>query len=346
MSSIRGWRRMAALAALGLTIATLPACGSSGGGGGAELSACPAEPDVEKAKAEGGLVVYTTVPEPQENRLVEAFNEKYPDIKVNVVRGAGELPERIGAEAKSGSDGADVFTFSDPSWFKSNEKDVMTLDGPSAQAWPDDFWEVDSKAALSSLAPFGMIVWNTEKFPDGFKTWEDLLDPSVKGQLGTRSDMTAAYVGYLDFAEQNLGADYLTKLAAQKPKFYPSAVPMVQAVASGEIGVTNLSVPVIVDELQKSGAPIESVVPDPGYGIAFATGVLKNAHRPYAACLYADFVLSEAGQTAYNSDALGASALEGIDGAMSTDGLQIFDSEKYTPEVLAEWKTKFDQTFN
>lgn len=339
------WQRIAALTALGLTASVLTACGS-GGSSDEALTACPSSPDTAKAEEEGSVVVYTTIPEPQEDRMVEAFNKKYPDIKVTVVRGAAELPERIAAETKSGSDGADVFTFSDPAWFTKNEKDVIDLAGPSAEAWPDEYWAKEGKAAISTMAPFGMIVWNTEKFPEGFKTWEDLLDPSVKGQLGTRSDMSAAYVGFLDFAEQNLGADYLEKLAAQKPKFYPSAVPMVQAVASGEIGVTNLSVPVIVSSLQESGAPIEAIVPEPGYGISFATGVLENAHRPYAACLYADFVLSEEGQAAYNADGLGASALEGIDGALTTEGLQIFDSEKYTPEVLAEWKTKFDRTFN
>ena len=344
MSITRRWQRTSAMAAIGLGVSILTACG--GGGGGESLAACPAEPDVDKAKEEGGLVVYTTIPEAQEERMVKAFNEKYPDVKVTVVRGAGELPERVGAEAKSGSDGGDVFTFSDPAWFEKNEKDIIELGGPNVDAWPDDYWQVDSKAALSSMAPFGMIVWNTEKFPDGFKTWDDLLAPEVKGQLGTRSDLTAAYAGFLDFMDEKLGEDYVEKLAAQKPKFYTSAVPMVQAVASGEIGVTNLSVPVIVSSLQESGAPIEAVVPEPGYGIAFASGVLKNAHRPNAACLYVDFILSEEGQAAYNGDGLGASALEDVEGSLSTDGLEIFDSSRYTPERLAEMSKEFDKTFN
>jgi iron(III) transport system substrate-binding protein len=346
MNSTRRWQRTAAMAALGLGVSILSACGGGGDSGAETLDACPAEVDVAKAEEEGGLVVYTTVPEAQENRMVEAFNAKYPDVKVTVVRGAGELPERIGAEAKSGSDGADVFTFSDPAWFDTNEKDIIELGGSNVEAWPDEYWHVDQKAALSSMAPFGMIVWNTEKFPEGFKTWEDLLAPEVTGQLGTRSDLTAAYAGFLDFMDEKLGEEYVAKLAAQKPKFYTSAVPMVQAVASGEIGVTNLSVPIIVSSLQDSGAPIEAVVPEPGYGIAFASGVLKNAHRPNAACLYVDFILSKEGQEAYNGDGLGASALEGVEGALSTDGLEIFDSAKYTPERLAEMTEDFEATFN
>jgi iron(III) transport system substrate-binding protein len=345
MSSTRWLQRTAAMTVLGLSVSILSACGADGSSDAEKLTACPAEPDVAKANDEGGLVVYTTVPEAQEDRMVEAFNERYPDLKVTVVRGAGELPERIGAEARSGSDGADVFTFSDPAWFDKNEKDTIELGGTNVEAWPDEFWQVDNKAALSSMAPFGMIVWNTEKFPEGFETWEDLLAPEVKGQIGTRSDLTAAYAGFIDFMNEKLGDDYVGKLAAQKPKFYTSAVPMVQAVASGEIGVTNLSVPIIVSSLQDSGAPIEAVVPEPGYGIAFASGVLKNAHRPNAACLYVDFILSEEGQEAYNGDGLGASALDGIEGALSTDGLNIFESERYTPERLAEMETEFNQTF-
>jgi iron(III) transport system substrate-binding protein len=345
MSIIARLRRVPVLAAAGLLAVTALA----GCGGGSSEVAPSGDPSydavVARAVGEGKVVVYTSTPEAQEKRLVEAFNEKYPDIKVQVVRGAGELPERLAAERRSNAAGADVLTFSDPSWFTKNAADVSALDSPAADAWPADYWGVDHKAALSSIAPFGMIVWNTQKFPAGFRTWDDLLAPAVTGQLGTRSDMTAAYAGFLDFAERRIGPDYLNRLGAQHPKFYPSAVPMVQAVASGEIGVTNLSVPIIVEDLKAKGAPIEAVVPKPGYGIAFASGVLENAKNPNAARVYLDFLLSPTGQAAYNGDGIGASALPGIAGTIPLDGLELFQSEKFTPEVLAEWQRKTDAAF-
>jgi iron(III) transport system substrate-binding protein len=345
MSIVRRGRRALTAAATGLIAATaLAACGS-------DASSTPSSGDasfdavVERAVNEGEVVVYTSTPESQENRMIAAFNEKYPDIRVTVVRGAGELPERIAAEEKSGSEGADVFTFSDPSWFEKNPNSVVAVDSPNAESWPADYWALEQKAALSTLSPFGMILWNTDTFPDGFETWEDLLDPSVEGKLGTRSDATSAYVGFLQFAEKTLGADYLRSLGEQDPKFYPSAVPMAQAVASGEIGVTNLSVPAIVKDLQDKGAPVEAVVPRPGYAIAFGSGVLENASHPNAARVYLDFVLSEEGQAAYNGDELGASAREGIDGAISLDGLELFQPEAITPEVLSEWEKKIEDYF-
>lgn len=345
MSIISRMRRAPVLAAAGLlAVAALAGCG--GGGGEVAPSGDPSfDAVVARAVEEGQVVVYTSTPEAQEQRMIEAFNERYPDIDVRVVRGAGELPERLAAERRSNAAGADVLTFSDPSWFTKNAADVAALDSPSVDAWPADYWEVDREAALSSIAPFGMIVWNTERFPSGFRTWEDLLAPAVRGQLGTRSDMTAAYAGFLDFTERHLGPDYLTRLGEQDPKFYPSAVPMVQAVASGEIGVTNLSVPIIVEDLKAKGAPIEAVVPTPGYGIAFASGVLENAKNPNAARVYLDFVLSPEGQAAYNSGGLGASALPGVPGAIPLDGLELFDSASFTPEVLAEWQRKTDAAF-
>jgi iron(III) transport system substrate-binding protein len=341
MSTIRRSHRGVAAAAVGLLAAAcLAACGSSD----AKTTVSSGDPAfdavIKKANDEGQVVVYTSTPESQEDRMIAAFNKSYPDIKVTVVRGAGELPERIAAEEKSGAKGADVFTFSDPSWFDNNSDSVVPLDGPNSGTWPAKYWEVDHKAALTSLAPFGMILWNKDIFPNGFKTWQDLLDPSVKGKLGTRSDATAAYVGFLQFTEKELGDDYLKSLGGQDPKFYPSAVPMAQAVASGEIGVTNLSVPAIVKDLQDKGAPVEAVVPKPGYAIAFASGALKNASHPNAARVYLDFVLSEKGQAAYNGDGLGASARDGIEAAISLDGLTVFDSKAITPNVLSDWDKK------
>ena len=64
------------------------------------------------------------------------------------------------------------------------------------------------------------------------------------------------------WANKKYGADYETKLAAQKPKIYVSSLPMTQAVASGEI----IGAPVAAGTalaLKEAGAPIDyKVLPD------------------------------------------------------------------------------------
>lgn len=345
MRSIEMFRRGVALAIGSVLLSSgVVACGSSETvepSGDASFDAV-----VERANSEGQVVVYSLLPESQEARMVEAFNEKYPRIRVTVVRGdSATMPARIAAERESNSGAADVFTFTDPAWFEDNADAVATVDSPSAQQWPADEWIVDKKAAVTSIAPYGMITWNTEIFPDGFETWEDLLDPAVKGKLGTRNDPSPGYIGYLRFLEAELGDGYIPGLGEQGPKFYTSAVPLAQAVASGEIGVTNVSFPSLVADLKSKGAPIEAITPTPGYAITFSSGVLEHAVHPNAARVYMDFLLSEEGQKAYNGDGLGSSHLDGIDGVIPLDGMEIFDATTITPEVTREWEAKVDDAF-
>ena len=176
-----------------------------------------------------------------------------------------------------------------------------------------------------------MLVWNTNTFPDGFTEWDDLLDPSVKGKLAMRNDLTTSMAATLEFMEQELGPDYLTALGGQSPKYYTSAVPMGQAVASGEAGVTNISTPSIVKDLQNQGAPVDFAFPEPGFAIMWGGGALATSKRPNAARVFLDFLMSEEGQAAINADGFGAAGREGIEGALDLEGWAFFDSTTVHP---------------
>jgi len=52
-----------------------------------------------------------------------------------------------------------------------------------------------------------------------------------------------------------------------------------------------------VDTLKKAGAPIESAFAAPTIAMPTALGVFRRAPHPHAAVLFADFLLSEEGQT-------------------------------------------------
>jgi len=301
---------------------------------------------VERAVDEGIVNFYSVAPELQNERLVDAFNEEYPDIKIRVLRGGGELPSRISAEIESGSKGADVFLYSDPAWFEKNAEHLTTLEGPTAESWPEEAWTAEGKAIVPSAYPFGMIVWNTDLFPDGFDSWDDMLAPEVKGKFGTRSDVTPSYAGYLEFLETTMGPEYLPDLGNQNPKFYPSAVPMTQAIASGEIGVANTSTPSVVLDLKQMGAPVDSAVPSPSLAIEWAAAVLAKAEHSYAARVFVDFMMSPAGQEALNGDELGLSPLDDVPGTLRIESIETLDTERYPPAVVPEWDAKLAEYFS
>ncbi|MFF1919779.1 ABC transporter substrate-binding protein [Streptomyces sp. NPDC058221] len=326
-----------------LSASGLTACG------GAQGTAVkgPWKDVVAAAEAEGAVSFYSVMPGAQNKRLVDAFGKEYPDIVVNLTRGAGELPARVESEIKSELDGADVFLYSDPSWFNDQKAAFLDVDGPSRKGWHDDAWAVKSKVVVPSSYPYSMLVWNKEMFPKGFGKWRDAVDPSVKGKIGLRTDVTTSLAGYLDFQEKELGEDYLVKSGELKPKFYPSVVTMTQAVASGEIGVTNTSTPSTVKELQAQGAPIGSAVPDPSYWIGWGAAALKKAYRPNSARVFLDFMMSEKGQAAINGDGFGGAGRDGVQGALERpEHSTMLDSSSYTPERLEEANKKFNKWFD
>lgn len=297
-----------------------------------------------KARAEGKVNFYTITPPDQVERLVKAFNEKEPKITINVVRGAADLIAKIESERQMGADGADAFLFGDALWFKRNADNVLEIGGPASPKWPQQYWVVPGKAGMVSLPPLGVLVWNKELVKEPLKDFKDVLKPDFANHIGTRRDMTAAYIGYLDFLEKNFGAEYLVKLAAQKPKFYSSVVPLTQAVAAGEVWIANISVPSIVLDLVAQGAPIDYAVPQPAFVTPHIAGALKQSKRPNAARVFADFLHSQDGQQALNGHKAAGSALTITDGVDVT-GANVWDAEKYPQSVRDEWSKKFDALF-
>ena len=298
---------------------------------------------VANAKKEGRVNYYSVIPPAQNDALVAAFNKEYPDIRVVVVRGAGELTARIAAEQKSGADGADVFSFADTGWFTRGADGLLPVEGPNAADYPKEGWVVPGAAAQLSYSPLGFLIWNTQRLPQGLKTWNDLLAPSLQGKIGTREGMTSTLAGFLDFLEKEVGEKHLVDFGQQKPRFYPSTVPLTQAVASGEIWAANSGNIATLVELVKQGAPIAYAFPKLSYANPQAAAVLKAAKRPNAARVFLDFAMSPKGQAALNGGNLGASARPGIAGTLELTGFKILDPEKYTPVVREQWQARFEK---
>lgn len=245
----------------------------------------------------------------------------------------------------SGVDGADVFLTSDEPWFTGHTGDFLPMIGPGTEGIQQDAWVVPDEAAIVHRSPYSMFVWNTTMFPDGFSDWQDFLEPDVQGKLAFRGEMSRSAAGFMDFMATEFGDDYLRGLGEQDVKLYPSVVPATQAVASGEVGVTMGSMPSLVAALGAAGAPIDSYIPDNGYGIDFQVAALKSAHRPNAAAVFTDFLLSQKGQEVLNGNNNGGAVRDGIPGSVDMSGYTMLDGERFTRETLDEWQAKVDEFF-
>ena len=85
------------------------AIGLTACGGGA---AVPGSPQDKKAKT---VMLYSSMQEDQLNAIKQAFEKKYPDIKMDYYfAGTGKVITKIATEAKSGQVAADVIWVGDP----------------------------------------------------------------------------------------------------------------------------------------------------------------------------------------------------------------------------------------
>lgn len=288
--------------------------------------------------------VYSVAAPSQNQRLEDAFNATHDEINLEITRGASDLVPKVDAEIATGADGADIFIMSGDSWFLKNKQNLAPVTGGGAEAFPD--WGVEGRAPIVSYAPFSMILWNTDTFPDGFDSWEDLLDPSVRNRLGVRDTMSAVLASYLQYLEDTNGPDYLPALAEQNPRFYPSLIPMAQAVASGEIGVAYTASPAVVHDLESRGAPIDSVLIQDGWASPFIAGVLKKSPRQHDAQIVMDYLLSADGQEAFNGADEGGSAIDGLDGTLDVSHMRVLSEENTPPKLIAEWGVRLREIFN
>ena len=80
------------------------------------------------------------------------------------------------------------------------------------------------------------MAWNTKAVPNGVTDGKSFLAANFQGRIGVPDPrVSTSFMDWYLWANKKYGADFETKLAAQKPKIYVSSLPMTQAVASGEI---------------------------------------------------------------------------------------------------------------
>jgi iron(III) transport system substrate-binding protein len=182
---------------------------------------------IAAAKKEGRLVYYTANFAEVEQEVIKAFNKRFPEIKVEMVRApGGQLITRVKTEAAAGKLTADVVDHSDRALMSElvglfqdyappNGKDYLPDSLISPKLWPRVtlVWSVAYNSALVKNPP---------------KTWMDLTKPEYGnrqiGQVIAPSGGTTWT--RVMFERQVLGEDYWRKQAATNPVLYPSGAPM------------------------------------------------------------------------------------------------------------------------
>ncbi|CAN1505492.1 AfuA ABC-type Fe3+ transport system, periplasmic component [Burkholderiaceae bacterium] len=265
---------------------------------------------IKAATKEGKLVLYTTMDKENTMRAIGLFNKRFPGIDVQVLRmPGGQLVTRVQAEMAAGKLAADIVSFSDQAQVDSVQTALADYAPPNASGFP-------APNAAKKAWPLTMAAWcigyNTELVKNPPKSWAELTDAQYKGKLGEVTILTGG-TGWVRsmFERETLGEGYWAALAANKPKIFPSGVPLSDALLRGEVSVAAIITNQILPRT-KEGAPITCNFAKEGIPvIELPISLVKNAKAPNAATLFMNWSLSKEGQSIVVNDWKMFSALSG-----------------------------------
>jgi iron(III) transport system substrate-binding protein len=281
--------RMAALAGLAIALMASPATAQQEFGSPELIAA---------ARKEGKIVYYTANFAEVEQVVINAFNKRFPEIKIEMVRApGGQLITRIKTEAAANKLSADVVNHSDRALMAEITDLFMDYAPPNAADYRTDV--LISPKLWPGVTLGWSIGYNTELVKTPPKSWMDLLKPEYKGkQIGQVIAPSGGTTWTrVMFERQVLGEDYHKKQAALDNVLYPSGAPMSDALVRGEISLGPLLYNIVYTKT-KDGAPVEAIFPTEGVPInPYADGIPKTAPHPNAAKLFMNWRLSAEGQT-------------------------------------------------
>lgn len=309
---------------------------------------------VSFASAESGtLVLYTSAGASEYELIVKLFNEKYPDIAVEIVTGGtGEIASRINAE-KAAPYG-DVMMGGGETSFRGIEACIEPYKSTEIDNLFTEFVPEDNLFTPCYVNVNAIIVNKTliEKLGVEVTGWESLCAPQLKGQISYANpadsssalevvvNMLAAMNGTGNIED---GWEFVTRYVENLDgKFASGSSAAYKAVVAGEypVGLSNEDK---VISYMKDGADVYAVYAKEGITLRTSNiGIIKGGANTENAKLFVDFVVSKECQTAMEA---GVNVRPSrIDVLMTTEG-RIATSElvqiPYPAVESADIKTKF-----
>ena len=289
---------------------------------------------IAAANKEGKLVYYTANFAEVEQEVIKAFNKRFPEIRVEMVRApGGQLITRVKTEAAAGKLSADVIDHSDRGLMVALLDLFQDYAPPNAADYRPDAMISPKLWPRATLA--WSIAYNTELVKNPPRSWMDLTKPEYGNkQIG---QVFAASGGTtwtrIMFERQVLGEDYWRKQAATNPVLYPSGAPTSDSLVRGEISIAPLLYNIVYTK-KKDGAPLKIFFPPEGVPVnPYASGVPKSAAHPNAAKLFLNWNLSVEGQTFM---------IRELGNLTSLKSPPIYP-EGFDPKVVRVWLPKFDE---
>lgn len=296
------------------------------------------------AKAEGKLQMYTTF---TQNEPMERFGQKYPFIRVEVLRTTTTgATKRMLEEYKAGKHVVDLMNLPTAALLALREAGVLQpYYSPELAMMQPDAVEANRYWANNYQSYVG-LGFNAGRIPPGEapKTYDDLLDPKWKDRMALtgRSSALSNFVGTMLLVK---GEDFLRKLGRQEPTVYDfSARALANLVVSGEVALSPQIYNSHMADSKREGANVEWRALGPVFGQINAAALAKRAPSPHAAMLFNDFMLSREGQTIMEKLGYNSPRKDFVSAETPEKVIDLYTRPNYQQE-FESWGRLADQVF-
>jgi iron(III) transport system substrate-binding protein len=254
---------------------------------------------LEGARREGSVTLYTSLNLKDSVPITEAFEKKYPGIKVSLWRaGSEKVVQRALTEARAGRFTPDVLETNGPEMeIFYREKMLEPFNSPAFKDIPPEAFP-KHRHYVADRFNFFVIGYNTNlvKPQDVPNSYADLLKPQWAGKIGLEAGDVDWFWALVKGMGEKEGLAFFRKLAESRPQIRTGHTLMAELVASGEFPIAISVYNQNVERLTQKGAPVRWKPLTPTFGRPNAIGLAKRAPHPHAALLFADFMLSREGQ--------------------------------------------------
>ena len=254
---------------------------------------------IQAARAEGEVVFYSSSSVTEMKPLADAFAVKYPFVKTDFYRSAGEtLENRILTEDRAGRSRFDVLQADRPEFEDLIRRKIIgRYESPERKAYSTT--NKDREGYWTNLhSSYYVIGYNTKMVPVGSapRNWQDLLDQRWNGNFAMDPEDYSWYGTMVEYFGEDAGKRFMRALAKQNPIFRKGHSLISELLAAGDFP-TALVYAHRVESIKKKGAPIEWVTSTkPIVAEMRIVGLSAKTKHPNAAKLFIDFMLSREGQ--------------------------------------------------
>ena len=261
--------------------------------------ASPADIDLARAKAEGKVVLYTSLDTKIVDAINGAFTAKY-GIPVEYFRGgSADVTSKVLAEADASRIQADLVDASDlAALLVMKDRGLLKPFRSAAAAKIDAQLRDPGGNWIADRLTQCVIQYNTKEF--GAKPpahWADLTQPAYRGRLAYFSSANGDGAPRLYTLAKAFGWDLLKAYAANQPLRVQTPQLITQVLESGERGAAFLTNDNIAWRSKQQGRPTDYVFPTEGVPTEpGAFGLLKASTRPNAAMLFYEWWMGPEGQ--------------------------------------------------